>query len=110
LFAYLTLALAIAAEVIATSAVGLSNGFTRLTPALIAVCGYSIAFYSLSLTLKTMHVGIAYAIWSGSGIILLAVIGWFFLNQKLDTPALIGIALIIAGVAVINLLSTSVGR
>jgi small multidrug resistance pump len=90
--------------------VGISNGFTRLIPASIAICGYSIAFYSLSLTLKTMHVGIAYAIWSGSGIILLAIIGWYFFGQKLDAPAIVGIALILSGVAVINLLSTSVGR
>ena len=107
---YLHLAIAIVAEVIATSALKASDGFTRLGPSLFVVAGYAVAFYFLSLTLRTMPVGIAYAIWCGGGIVLIALIGWLVLGQKLDTPALAGMALIMAGVAVINLFSKSTGH
>lgn len=104
---YLYLALAIAAEVTATSALAASAQFTRLVPSVIVVAGYAAAFWFMSLTLKALPVGIVYAIWSGLGIVAIALIGRFVLGQRLDPPALLGIALILAGVLVINLLSTS---
>ena len=107
---YLYLSIAIVAEVIATSALKASDGFTRLGPSLFVVVGYAVAFYFLSLTLRTMSVGVAYAIWCGAGIVLIALIGWFVLGEKLDVPALVGMALIVAGVVVINLFSTSVSH
>ncbi|MFT3667230.1 MAG: SMR family transporter [Pseudoxanthomonas sp.] len=103
--AYVYLALAIAAEVIATSALKASEGFTRTGPSLLVAAGYGVAFYFLSLTLKTVPVGVAYAIWSGAGIVLIAVIGWAVLKQPLDLPAMIGMGLIVAGVMVIQLFS-----
>jgi small multidrug resistance pump len=103
--AYVYLALAIAAEVIATSALKASEGFTRPGPSLLVAAGYGVAFYFLSLTLKTVPVGVAYAIWSGAGIVLIALIGWVVLKQPLDLPAMLGMALIVAGVAVIQLFS-----
>lgn len=103
---YAYLALAIVAEVIATSCLKWSDGFTRPTPSVVTVIGYAIAFYLLSLTLRTIPTGVAYAIWSGVGIVLIAGIAWAFQGQKLDAPAVIGIVLIISGVAVMNLFST----
>lgn len=103
--AYVYLAQAIAAEVIATSALKASEGFTRTGPSLLVAAGYGVAFYFLSLTLKTVPVGVAYAIWSGAGIVLIAVIGWAVLKQPLDLPAMIGMGLIVAGVMVIQLFS-----
>ena len=102
---YLYLSIAIVAEVIGTSALKASEGFTRLGPSLITILGYAAAFYFLSLTLKTIPVGIAYAIWSGVGIVLISLIGYALFRQTLDLPAIIGMALIIAGVSVINLFS-----
>jgi len=99
------LAIAIIAEVIATSALKVSEGFTRLIPSLVVVIGYSIAFYGLALTLKVIPVGVAYAIWSGMGIVLVALIGWFVFDQKLDPAAIIGMVLIITGVVVMNVFS-----
>lgn len=107
---YLYLSIAIVAEVIATSALKASEGFTRLWPSLIVGIGYLVAFYFLSLTLRTITVGVAYAIWSGVGIVLVAIIGWLVLGQKLDAPAIGGMGLIIAGVVVINLFSKSTGH
>lgn len=104
---YLYLSVAIAAEVIATSALKASNGFTRPLPTTVVVLGYGIAFYFLSLVLKTVPVGVAYAIWSGAGVVLIALVGWLLLKQSLDAPALAGMALIVAGVAVIQLFSRS---
>lgn len=104
------LAVAIIAEVIATSALKVSEGFTRLIPSLVVVVGYSIAFYGLALTLKTIPVGVAYAIWSGMGIVLVTLIGWFLFDQKLDPAAIIGMVLIIAGVVVMNVFSASSGH
>jgi small multidrug resistance pump len=105
---YFYLAVAIVAEVIATSFLKSTEGFTRLLPSVVVVLGYVAAFYFLSLTLRTMSVGIVYAIWCGVGIILVALIAWLIFGQKLDLPAVLGMALIIAGVAVINLFSASV--
>jgi small multidrug resistance pump len=97
--------IAILGEVAATSALRASDGFTKLGPSGLVVAGYAIAFYFLSLTLYTIPVGIAYAVWSGVGIVLTAIIGWVLFSQSLDLAALIGMGLILAGVAVINLLS-----
>lgn len=102
---YLYLILAITAEVIATSSMKASDGFTRLAPSLVTVTGYCIAFYCLSLTLRDIPTGVAYAIWSGVGIVLIALIAWLLHGQRLDLPAIIGMALIIAGVAVMQLFS-----
>ena len=102
---YLFLAIAIVSEVVATSALKAANGFTVLVPSVIVAVGYVCAFYFLSLTLKTIPVGIAYATWSGVGIVLVALYGQFFLSQKLDLAAVVGIAMIIGGVLIVNLLS-----
>ena len=102
---YLYLSIAVAAEVIATSALKASDGFTRPLPTVIVALGYGIAFYFLSLVLKTVPVGVAYAIWSGAGIVLIGLIGWLVLKQPLDLPAMLGMGLIVAGVAVIQLFS-----
>ena len=99
---YLILGLAIVAEVIATSSLKSSEGFTRLWPSVVTLLGYAIAIFLLSLTLKTLPTGIAYAIWSGVGIVLVSAIGWFGYGQKLDTPAVVGLGLIIAGVIVVK--------
>ena len=104
---WLFLTLAIAAEVTATSALNASEGFSRLQPSLIVVLGYGIAFYLLSLTLRSIPVGMAYAIWSGLGTALIALAGWWLYGQRLDAAALIGIALIVAGVLVMNLFSSA---
>lgn len=104
---YLFLAIAIVAEVIATSALKSSQSFTRLVPSILVVAGYSCAFYFLSLTLRSIPVGIAYAIWSGLGIVLVTAIAWVLHGQRLDLPAIIGLLLIIAGVLVVTLLSKS---
>ena len=102
---YLYLGIAVAADVIATSALKASDGFTRPLPTVIVALGYGVAFYFLSLVLKTVPVGVAYAIWSGAGIVLIGLIGWLVLKQPLDVPAMLGMGLIIAGVAVIQLFS-----
>jgi small multidrug resistance pump len=102
---YLILLLAIIAEVVATSALKASENFTRLVPSILVVVGYGIAFTCLSLTLKTLPLGVAYAIWSGVGTALVAVVGWLVYRQQLDLAAVAGIALIIAGTLVLNLFS-----
>jgi len=104
---YIYLTIAIIAEVIATSALKASAEFTKLGPSLIVALGYSVAFYMLSLCLKDIPVGIAYAIWSGLGILLITLIAWLLYGQKLDAPALLGLGLIIAGVATIQLFSSA---
>lgn len=105
--AWAYLGVAIVAEVIATSALKQSDGFRNLVPSIVVVVGYVVAFYSLGLALRAIPVGIAYAIWAGLGIVLVAGIGWFVFGQKLDAWAVVGMTLVIAGVAVMNLLSTS---
>lgn len=102
---WLFLGTAIMAEVIATSSLKASAGFTKVLPSLVVVIGYGVAFYFLSLTLKTIPVGIAYAIWSGSGIVLISLIGWLALGQKLDLASVVGMGLIVTGVVVINVFS-----
>lgn len=105
-----TLSIAIIFEVIVTSFIPKAEQFTKLVPSVIIIIGYAIAFFLLSVTVKTMPVGIVYAIWSGSGIVLVAVISYFAYGQRLDLPAIIGIGLIIAGVLVVNLLSKTVSH
>jgi small multidrug resistance pump len=107
---YLYLAIAIVSEVIGTSALKASNEFTRVVPSLITLVAFLTAFYFLSLTLRTIPVGIAYAIWSGVGIVLISLIGRFVFGQVLDLPALLGMGLIVAGVLVINLFSKVAGH
>lgn len=104
---FLYLAIAIIAEVFATSALKASEQFSKPIPSMIVVVGYLVAFYFLSLTLKTIPVGIAYALWSGVGIVLVSGAGYFLYKQTLDLPALLGIGLIIIGVIVINVFSKS---
>ena len=107
---WVLLSLAIISEVIGTSALKSAAGFTRFWPSIIVVAGYASAFYFLSLTLKTIPVGVAYAIWSGAGTTLIALIGWIFIGQKLDIPAVVGILLIVLGVIVLNVFSKSVAH
>ncbi|HRM15808.1 MAG TPA: multidrug efflux SMR transporter [Acinetobacter parvus] len=102
---WIFLCVAIIAEVIATSALKSSEGFSKPIASVIVVLGFIIAFYCLSLTLKTIPVGIAYAIWSGAGIVLVTIIAWIVFDQKLDVWGIIGIVLIMSGVLVLNLLS-----
>ena len=102
---YVYLTIAIVFEVIATTALKQTEGFTRLMPSLVSVGGYALAFYFLSLPLRTMPVGVVYALWCGVGIIFITAIGWAWFRQALDLPALVGMALIMAGVIVINLYS-----
>lgn len=104
----LYLLIAILAEVIGTTALKLSEGFTRIVPSMVVVFGYLVSFFFLSLTLKNIPIGIAYAIWSGVGIILISVIGYFLFKQVIDLPAIFGVLLIITGVVVINVFSKSV--
>ena len=104
---YLFLTIAIIAEVIATSALKASQGFSVLMPSIITILGYVVALFFLSLTLKTIPVGIAYAIWSGAGIVLISTIGWIFFKQNLDLAAIIGLGLMLGGIIVINVFSNS---
>lgn len=96
------LVLAISFEVIGTSALKASEGFSRFWPSVLVVGGYGLAFYLLSLTLRTMPVSIAYAVWAGVGVALMAFVGWLVFDESLDAPAIIGILLIVSGVVVLN--------
>jgi small multidrug resistance pump len=107
---YLYLTIAIVTEVIATTALKASEGFTQLVPSLIVVAGYGCAFYFLSLVLRTIPVGIAYAIWAGAGVALVAIISAIVYKQVPDLPAILGMGLIVAGVVVINLFSKTTGH
>ena len=107
---YLYLAIAIITEVAATSALKASQEFTKLIPSLVVVIGYGVAFYLLTLVLRTIPVGIAYAMWAGMGIVLVAIIGAILYKQIPDFPAAIGIGLIVAGVVVINVFSKTIGH
>jgi small multidrug resistance pump len=102
---YVYLSIAIVAEVLGTSALKAADGFTKLGPGILAVVSYGVAFYCLSFVLRTVPMGTAYAIWSGAGIALISIIGLVFFKQSLDLPAVIGITLIVAGVAILNLFS-----
>jgi small multidrug resistance pump len=108
--AYLYLTIAIVSEVVGTAALKASQEFTRLVPSLVVVVGYASAFYFLTLTLRTIPVGIAYAVWAGAGIVLICFISWILYKQTLDWPAVIGIGLIAAGVVLINGFSGSINH
>ncbi len=107
--AYLYLSIAIIAEVIATTSLKASQEFTRLWPSVAVVVGYGVAIYLMTVVLRTLSVGVTYAIWSGMGIVLVALAGWVIYKQPVDLPAAIGMGMIVAGVAVINLFSNTVG-
>jgi small multidrug resistance pump len=107
---YLFLLAAIVLEVVATTALARSASFTRLVPSLIAIFGYAGAFWLLSVPLRVMPTGVVYALWSGLGIVLITVVAWVWQKQVLDTPALLGLAMILAGVLVINLFSNAVNH
>ncbi|RJP43895.1 MAG: QacE family quaternary ammonium compound efflux SMR transporter [Desulfobacteraceae bacterium] len=102
---WLFLSVAILAEVMGTSALKASDGFTRLWPSILVICCYGVAFYFLSLTLRAIPVGVAYAVWAGVGIVLITMAGWLFFDQRLDFPAILGITLIVAGIVVMNAFS-----
>lgn len=108
--AWSLLMLAIAAEVVATTALKASEGFTRLGPSAVVVVGYGVAFYGLSLVLRTIPVGVMYAVWSGLGIVLITAVAWVLYGQRIDTAGLVGMGLILAGVLVINLFSAQAGH
>ncbi|MEM8562113.1 MAG: multidrug efflux SMR transporter [Pseudomonadota bacterium] len=107
---YLYLTVAIVAEVIATSALKETQQFSKLLPSIIVVVGYGTAFYFLSIVLKSMPIGVVYAIWSGVGIALLSLVGYFVFGQKLDVAAIVGITLIVAGVVVMNVFSNTLAH
>jgi small multidrug resistance pump len=107
---WLVLLAAIVAEVVATSSLKASDGFRRLWPSVLVVIGYSLSFYLMSLTLRQLPVGLVYAIWSGVGVMLITLIAWIIYKQSLDLAAIIGMALIVAGVVVMNLFSKSVSH
>lgn len=107
---YLFLLIAIAFEIIATSSLKASEQFSKLWPSVITIAGYAAAFYFLSLSLNKLNLGIAYAIWSGVGIVIISLVGLLLFKQKLDLPAIIGIALIVCGVVVINVFSKTTGH
>jgi len=102
---YLYLTFAIAFEVVGTSALKASESFTRLLPSLVCVSAYAVSFLLLALSLRTIPVGIAYAMWAGLGIVLIAAIGWLWFKEPLDLPAFIGLSLIVGGVVVVNAFS-----
>jgi small multidrug resistance pump len=106
--AWIYLAVAIVAEVVGTSFLKLSEGFTRTGPSIAVVLCYVLAFFMLAQTLKTIPVGVAYAIWAGAGVALITLVGLVVFRQNLDLPAVVGILMIVAGVLVINLFSTTV--
>lgn len=101
--AWVWLGLAIFAEVVATSALKATDGFSRLGPSVVVAIGYGLAFYFLSLVLRVIPVGITYAVWSGIGIVLVSLVGWLWYGQALSPPAMVGIGLILAGTIVLNL-------
>ncbi|ATF95393.1 Methyl viologen resistance protein C [Cedecea neteri] len=105
---YIILAVSITAETLATTMMKASHGFTRLIPSVVVVLGYSISFYGLSQVVKVMNIGIAYAIWAGLGIFLVSVMSFLIYKQRLDIPALIGLACIAAGIIIIQLFSKSI--
>ena len=105
---YVFLFIAVFFEVLGTSTLKATEGFTRPGPSAVTLLSYATAFYVLSLTLETVTVGIAYAIWAGFGVVLITLIGWVVYGQRLDAAAIVGIALILIGVLVVNLFSKTV--
>ncbi|MGV3654982.1 MAG: DMT family transporter [Noviherbaspirillum sp.] len=108
--AYTALGIAIVAEVIATTTLKASDSFTRPLPSAVTVAGYAAAFYFLSIALRTVPTGVAYAIWSGIGILLITLVSFLVYRQAIDLPGIVGMALIVAGVVVLQLFSKSAGR
>jgi small multidrug resistance pump len=108
--ALIFLGIGIIVEVIATTALKSSDSFSRLLPSVISIAGYCIAFWCLTIPMRTIPTGIIYAIWSGTGIVLIGIVGWLVHGQKLDLPAIMGMGLIIAGVVIINLFSKSIAH
>lgn len=108
--AWVYLGLAIVAEIIATIALQATQGFSKLWPSVLTLAGYALAFYFLSLTLRSIPLGIAYAIWSGVGIVCVSIIAYFLYKQSLDLPAILGMSMIVGGVVIINLFSKSVAH
>ncbi len=106
--AYIYLAIAIISEIFATTMLKDTNGFTVLIPSILTIAGYALSFYMLSLSIQTLPTGIIYAIWSGVGIVGIAILGWIIHKQILDAPAIIGIALILCGVLIIKIFSKTV--
>ena len=105
---WLYLLAAIIAEVVGTSALRASDGLSKLWPSLLMIVAYGISFFFLSLTLRTIPIGIAYAVWSGVGMVMITLVGWLYLEQGLDAPAIMGISLIVSGVVVLYLFSKTV--
>jgi small multidrug resistance pump len=105
---WIHLSIAIVCEVIATSSLKAADGFTRGLPSAMVIAGYAAAFYFLSLTLRTIPIGVSYAIWSGAGVALISLVGWLVYHQPLDAAGILGISLIMAGVSVLNVFSKSV--
>lgn len=107
---WIFLSIAIVSEVIATTSLKAAEGFTHLWPSIFVVVGYSIAFYFLSLTLKTIPVGVVYAIWSGAGIAIITVVAWVIYGQSLNAPSIFGMLLIVTGIIVLNVFSGAVSH
>lgn len=108
--AWIYLVFAIAFETVGTTAMKASDGFTRLGPSVLSAASYALSLFLLSLVLRSIPVGVAYAIWSGLGIVLIAAIGWVVFGQRLDPPALIGMGLIVAGIVVMQVFSDTAGH
>ena len=104
---WIILFIAILSEVTATTSLKLSDGFSKIWPSILVILGYATSFYCLSLTLKTMPIGVVYAVWSGMGISLITLVGWLIFGEKLNIPTLLGISLIFSGVLVVSLFSSS---
>ena len=104
---FIYLSIAVICEVIATSSLKASEEFTRFWPSILVVTGYGAAFYLLSLCLRSIPLGVMYAIWSGLGVVLTAVVGWVVYKEALDLPAIVGMLMILGGVAVIRLFSAA---
>lgn len=107
---YLLLGIAIAAEVIATTSMKALDGFNKPLPLMLVVCGYALSLWLLSIVVKTIPIGVAYAVWSGMGIVLVSIAALYIYEQKLDLPALLGMSMIVAGVGVIQLFSNTAGH
>jgi small multidrug resistance pump len=107
---WLALAIAIVAEVIATSTMKATNEFTRFWPSLVVVLGYGTGFYFMTISMRVLPIGIMYALWSGVGILVVSIMGWVIYRQALDIPAIIGMSFIVAGVVIINVFSKSIGH
>lgn len=107
---WLLLLLAVVCEVVGTSAIKYSNGFTKIVPSIVVFIGFGVAFYILSITLKVIPIGMAYAVWSGLGIVLISIIGHFVFQQRLDAPAIVGMSFILVGVIIMQIFSKAVAH